>query len=81
MKTFATHLSSDAQRNIEETNTDPEFDVRRVYDGEITIQQLKSQCLSGADPDRVDGWLDYVDAVDAEVSSWRSFDHTTDEPA
>jgi len=56
-------FSPAAQRNIEETCTDWEGDIERLRAGLTTIDALRSLCLDGADPDRIEGWEDYLATV------------------
>lgn len=56
-----------AAENVAETATDVKADVARLRTG-LTVDALAIECLDGADPDRVEGWRDYVEAVCAAAS-------------
>ena len=56
-------FSKAAQANIEETGIDPMDDIDAIRSGDTTAAQLLDECLDGADPDRAQGWREYVDAV------------------
>lgn len=60
-------LSRAALEAVEETGIDPADDLARLRAG-LTIPELLAECLNGADDDRVEGWLDYVAALEAVVS-------------
>lgn len=60
-------FSEAAQRNIDETAIDPTIDVANVRIGTLTHDTLLAVCLDGADPDRVQGWRDYVATVCEEA--------------
>lgn len=57
-----------AQRNIDETGCDPQDDAHRIRVGEQTREGLLAHCLDGADPDRVEGWREYVATICAEAA-------------
>lgn len=52
-----------ALENINETSADVDADLAALRSGEITRESLLAHCLNGADPDRVQGWNDYVAAL------------------
>ncbi len=56
-------FSKAAQQNIDETSADWERDLSQLQKGTVTPQQLLEKCLYGAEPDRVEGWRDYVAAL------------------
>jgi len=45
------------------TNADLAIDVAALRSGGHTKSSLLAHCLDGADPDRAEGWLDYVNAL------------------
>lgn len=61
------HFSFAAIENIEETDADWTHDLQRLRDGSTTPEALLDFCLDGADPDRVQGWRDYVDGLVAII--------------
>ena len=60
-----------AIESIYETGIDPADDVVRLLDGKITIEALLEECLNGADPDRKQGWLEYVGALELAIEENR----------
>ncbi|NBV78131.1 hypothetical protein EBR66_08275 [bacterium] len=59
---------------IEETGLTPAEVARDVDDvraGYLTRDALTALCLTGADDDRIPGWLAYVDAVVDHVAARR----------
>lgn len=56
-----------AAEAVREAGVSPSADVARIRAG-LTSEALLAECLDGADPDRVEGWRDYVAAV-FEVAS------------
>lgn len=56
-------MSRAAAENVEETGIDPAEDVASLRDGTHTEASLLADCLDGAEPDREQGWRDYVLAV------------------
>lgn len=68
-------FSTLAALNIEEGSVDIAADVARVRAGLVTAEELLSQCVNGADDDRVQGWREYVSAVVAAAGPV-----ATDEP-
>lgn len=71
-------MSHAALANVEETNADTIGDVENALAGKPR-EELLAACLSGADPDRVNGWTDYVAAVYGAVDAFRGIlpDSTT----
>lgn len=67
-------MSAAAAENVEETNVDVQEDMdglvraraMRIFDG--AVKDLLATCLDGCDPDREQGWRDYVDALVEAVS-------------
>ena len=57
-------LSPAAQKNVEETSTNPLNDIERLMVGEITADDLLIECLHQSDTDRIQGWKEYCAAVD-----------------
>lgn len=62
-------LSLAAAACVEETGVDVAHDVERMR-GDLrhlpavdAIEAFAVECLSGADPDREQGWRDYVEAI------------------
>lgn len=55
-------LTTAAQRNVDETSTDVAADIAALRVGK-TAGALLSECLDGADDDRIEGWREYVAAV------------------
>lgn len=60
-------MTTAAARNVAETSTDVDVDIRRFRTGVIDRAALLAECLDGADDDRTDGWRDYVDHVTAHT--------------
>lgn len=58
-----TFFSRAAQENIQETGCDVEQDAEAIRAGSMTPEQLLNHCLDGADDDRRQGWLDYVNEL------------------
>ena len=61
-----------AASNIEETGIDADEihrDVRSICNGDSSEYALLGRCLDGADPDRVEGWRDYVSAIVAAAAA------------
>lgn len=52
-----------ARANIAETGIDPADDVVALRAGWHTRKSLLMHCLAGADDDRLQGWIEYVNAV------------------
>ncbi len=52
-----------AARNVEECGFDPAIDVEAARAGHETYDSLLDLCLRGAEQDRHQGWVDYVDAI------------------
>jgi hypothetical protein len=52
-----------AAKCIEETGCSPTEDRIALETGAHTKETLLNFCLDGADPDREQGWRDYVEAV------------------
>lgn len=73
-------LTQAARRNIEETGCDPVADLAEIKRCHTTREEFLQFCLNGADADRVQGWRDYVDALFAEIVTYRvyRFDSETD---
>lgn len=61
----ALNFTRAALKNINETGTDVAADLADIRSGEHTAASLLAECLYGADPDREQGWRDYVSAVAA----------------
>lgn len=62
VKTVTYIMTDAASENVRECGVDILKDIARVRNG-LTADQLLSECLDGADADRVSGWADYVDAI------------------
>ena len=60
-------FSEAALRCIEETGTNIEDDVDALRDGSMSPAELLTHCLDGADEDRYQGWLDYVNELGRAV--------------
>ena len=60
------HMTEAAARNVEETGVNVQSDLRALRNG-MSLWELRFNCLSGADADRVQGWEDYVDALELET--------------
>ena len=56
-----------AQENIDETGCDVEADLAALRSGAHTRESLLAHCLDGADPDREEGWREYVEALVAAI--------------
>ncbi len=56
-------MSVAAAERVAECGVDVHSDVSRVRRGRVTEADLLAECLDGADPDREQGWNDYVTAV------------------
>jgi hypothetical protein len=56
-------MTVEAAKLVEETGCNPAADVEALRAGRQTEEGLLALCLSGADPDREQGWRDYVRAV------------------
>jgi hypothetical protein len=52
-----------ARENIEETGCDPQEDVAAIRRGAHTRETLLAHCLDGAEPNRVQGWREYVATI------------------
>ncbi len=61
----AANLSEVGMGAIDVTN-----DVESLANGQRTAEQLLEDCIDGADEDRVQGWRDYVDAVEAAAARY-----------
>ena len=61
-------LTPAAAENVRETGINPVLDVSAIRAGEMFEADLLTLCLDGADPDRVQGWHEYVAAVVAAAS-------------
>lgn len=55
-------MTAAAAMNVEECSVDVLADAARMQRG-LTVEALLSECLDGADADRVQGWREYVEAV------------------
>ena len=53
-------LTNAALDNLLECGVDIAEDIRKVKNGAISREVLLEICLCGADPDREEGWRDYV---------------------
>lgn len=71
-------FSTAAQANIDETGCSPEDDIYRIRTGEQTREGLLAYCLDGADPDRVQGWREYVATICEEAAQGDS--HANHDP-
>jgi hypothetical protein len=60
-------FSHAALEAIEETGLDVAADVERLIEHRVTPAELLAECLQGADDDRVQGWRDYVRALELLV--------------
>jgi hypothetical protein len=69
-------LTREAARNVEETGADVERDWRRLRDDLVTFDELLAECLDGADPDRVQGWEEYVSTLAYAASQNQRVDLT-----
>ena len=58
-----------ALENIEETNANWRVDLARLRDGSLTAAALLEFCLDGAEPDREQGWREYVSTLESVVDS------------
>jgi hypothetical protein len=56
-------FSNAAQENIRETGADVESDAEALRAGSKSPAELLAHCLDGADADRRQGWLDYVNEL------------------
>lgn len=56
-------FTNEAKLNIQETGIAWAIDLVRLTELGWTIEEMLASCLEGADPDRVQGWHDYVDAL------------------
>lgn len=56
-------FSTAALQNLEETGVDWRDDLRGLQAGALTLDELRSWCLYGADPDRREGWNDYCQTL------------------
>lgn len=70
------NFSKAALANIEETGADSTEDLNRLRAG-LTREALLAECLNQADPDREEGWRDYVDALVAAEACRPRRDSTT----
>jgi hypothetical protein len=62
-------FSAAAQANIEETHVNPAIDYQYLAHGAWTPESLLRLCLDGADADRHQGWLDYVNELARAVAA------------
>jgi hypothetical protein len=58
-----TQAAAENLRELGMTTQDIRRDVERVASGRLSTNALLALCLEGADPDREQGWHEYVDAV------------------
>jgi hypothetical protein len=58
-----------AHEAIAETGGDYHTDLHSLRTGKLTAETLLAHCLNGADPDRVDGWKEYVSALVTFIES------------
>jgi hypothetical protein len=56
-------FTSAALENIEETDCEALDDLAKIRDGRLNRETLLLACLDGAEPDRVQGWRDYVGEI------------------
>jgi hypothetical protein len=56
-------MSVEAATNVAEAGVDVAADVMAIRSGTLTGETLLSECLDGADDDRIHGWRDYVSSV------------------
>ena len=56
-------LSAAAQACVDETGCDFWDDVDDLREGNHTKASLLTFCLDGAEPDRIQGWHEYVEEV------------------
>jgi hypothetical protein len=70
-RTVTARFTHAAMQNIEETGADVADDLEAMIAGTHTRETLLAFCLEGADEDRVEGWRDYVLALEiaAEATS------------
>jgi hypothetical protein len=54
-------------QNIEESGVSVREDLQHIRAGLWSESTLLSHCLDGADEDREQGWIEYVDALFASV--------------
>lgn len=66
-------MSTAAAANVEEAGVSVTADVAAVSAGDLSPADLLAQCLDGCELDRVDGWRDYVYAVEAECIARDAF--------
>lgn len=69
-KNVAIRLSLDEARAVEETGIDPREDLTRVLRG-LTVEELRVECLDGADEDRVGAWESYASTIGHAAETWR----------
>jgi hypothetical protein len=62
-RTMTIKLTPAAQKNVDETGIDPQADITLLRRAGITKDELLKRCLNGADPDRIDGWYEYVETL------------------
>jgi len=62
-------FSPAAHEAIAETGGDYGTDLHSLRTGMLTAETLLAACLNGADPDRVQGWEEYVATLVAFVES------------
>lgn len=62
---FELDFTDDALENIAETGADWARDLERLRSGEMTEAALLEYCLDGAEPDREQGWREYVETLAA----------------
>lgn len=66
-KTLREKLTTAALLNVQETGINPSEDLESLIGGE-TAESILARCLDGADDDRVQGWREYVETLEAEAS-------------
>jgi hypothetical protein len=62
-------FSAAAQANIDECGINVDEDADNLRNGTMTPVQLLTHCLDGADPDRREGWVDYVNELARAVAA------------
>jgi hypothetical protein len=73
-------FSTAALENLEETGVEWELDLQALQRGTFTVAELLERCLDGADEDRVQGWRDYVDVLEAALDQSRDGGYATENP-
>lgn len=64
-------MSMEAAKVVEWAGVDPASDVAERLAGTMTGARLLDECLAGAEGDAVQGWREYVAAIEAAVAQIR----------